>query len=53
MNMGGRAYVDEDGNVVNGRWLDMLVEGDGVFIVKFSTSLDLLKIVDVTFCWTD
>ena len=34
MNVGGRAYVDEDGNVFPGKTVDMLVEGQDVFIVS-------------------
>lgn len=33
--MGGRAFVDEDGNVVNGKSLDMVVEGQNVYIVSY------------------
>lgn len=34
VNLGGRARVDEDGNVVPGRMVDMVVEGSNVFIVS-------------------
>lgn len=34
MNLGGRAYVDEDGNIVPGKQLEMVVEGDDVYIVS-------------------
>ena len=40
VNMGGRAYLDEDGNVVPGRQLDMVVEGNDVFIVRFLIAFD-------------
>ncbi|KAI5124917.1 hypothetical protein M0805_007345 [Coniferiporia weirii] len=39
VNVGGRAYVDEDGNVVSGRHIDMVVEGDDVFILEPDGSL--------------
>ncbi|KLO08266.1 DnaJ-domain-containing protein [Schizopora paradoxa] len=39
VNMGGRAFVDEDGNVVNGRSLDMVVEGQNVYIVEANGEL--------------
>ena len=40
VNMGWRAYLDEDGNVVPGRQLDMVVEGNDVFIVRFLIAFD-------------
>ena len=33
VNLGGRAYMDEDGNIVPGKQLDMVVDGDDVYIV--------------------
>jgi DnaJ homolog subfamily C member 1 len=33
VNLGGAPRYDEDGNVVPGRMVDMVVEGNEVFIV--------------------
>lgn len=38
--MGGRPYLDDDGNVIPGRQLDMVVEGGDVFIVRFRVPVD-------------
>ena len=34
VNLGGAPRFDEDGNIVPGRMVDMVVEGDEVFIVR-------------------
>jgi len=34
VNLGGRVYVDEDGNPVPGKYIDMVVEGGDVFILE-------------------
>ena len=34
MNIGGRSYVDDEGNLVSGKTLDMIVEGPHVYIVS-------------------
>lgn len=38
VNLGGRSYIDEEGNVISGRQLDMVVEGNDVFIVSETCS---------------
>ncbi|EIW61980.1 DnaJ-domain-containing protein [Trametes versicolor FP-101664 SS1] len=39
VNLGGGARMDDDGNVVAGRWLDLVVEGESVFILEPDGSL--------------
>ncbi|KAH8113263.1 DnaJ-domain-containing protein [Phellopilus nigrolimitatus] len=39
VNLGGRAYVDGDGNVVPGKQIDMVVENNDVFILEPDGSL--------------
>ncbi|EJD01100.1 DnaJ-domain-containing protein [Fomitiporia mediterranea MF3/22] len=39
VNLGGRPYLDEEGNVVQGKQLDMVVEGNDVFILEPDGSL--------------
>ena len=34
MNLGGTPRLDEDGNVIPGRMVDMVVEGNEVYIVS-------------------
>lgn len=34
MNLGGSPRLDEDGNAVPGRMVDMVVEGNDVYIVS-------------------
>lgn len=36
INLGGGARMDEDGNVVPGKMIDMVVDGDHVYIVSLS-----------------
>jgi DnaJ family protein C protein 1 len=38
VNLGGPRYVDEDGNMVSGKMLDMVVEGTNVYIVSDTIS---------------
>lgn len=35
--------MDDDGNVVAGRWLDLVVEGESVFIVSSLVASSRLK----------
>jgi len=35
VNLGGSARMDEEGNVIPGKMIDMLVDGDDVFLVSF------------------
>ncbi|KAH7921821.1 DnaJ-domain-containing protein [Leucogyrophana mollusca] len=42
VNLGGGPRVDEDGNYVNGRTIDMVVEGDQVYILDPTGDLHLL-----------
>ncbi|RPD67186.1 DnaJ-domain-containing protein [Lentinus tigrinus ALCF2SS1-7] len=39
VNLGGSARLDEDGNVMPGRMVDMVVEGNGVYILERDGSL--------------
>ncbi|THH08656.1 hypothetical protein EW145_g2574 [Phellinidium pouzarii] len=39
VNLGGRPYIDEDGNPVPGKQIDMVVEGNDVFILESDGSL--------------
>lgn len=39
VNLGGPSRVDEDGNIMSGRWIDMVVEGNDIFIVSDSELL--------------
>jgi len=39
VNLGGRARYDQDGNVIPGRMVDMVVEGDDVFVLESDGSL--------------
>ncbi|KAL5530671.1 hypothetical protein ACEPAF_6929 [Sanghuangporus sanghuang] len=39
VNLGGRPYIDEEGNVVHGKQIDMVVEGNDVFILEPDGSL--------------
>ena len=34
VNVGGRAYMDEEGNVIPGKQIDMVVDGNEVYIVR-------------------
>lgn len=42
MNIGGAPRHGEDGNVVGGRWVDMVVDGSDVFIVSSPFVLTLI-----------
>jgi len=42
VNLGGSARMDEEGNVIPGKMIDMLVDGDDVFIVEGPE--DLIKV---------
>lgn len=43
MNVGGGSYVDEDGEEYSngGKWIEMLVDGDNVYIVCDLVLVDL------------
>ncbi|KAI0349414.1 DnaJ-domain-containing protein [Trametes cingulata] len=38
VNLGGGPRLDEDGNIIGGRMVDMVVEGDNVYIVSHFTA---------------
>ena len=49
VNLGGPPRIDEDGNVIPGRLVDMVVEGSNVYLVsKFSYDGGLRVIVLIT-----
>ena len=39
MNLGGRAYIDDEGNVVPGKFIDMVVEGESVYFVSIEAHI--------------
>ncbi|KAH8830489.1 DnaJ domain-containing protein [Flagelloscypha sp. PMI_526] len=41
-NLGGRSRLDEDGNVIQGRWIDMVVNETEVYILDPNGDMDLL-----------
>jgi len=42
VNLGGRQRYDEDGNAVGGKWVDMVVEGNDVYILEPDGSMILV-----------
>jgi len=43
-----KSQTDEDGNGIGGRWIEMVVEGDTVYIV--STALQYYTDTDIHVC---
>lgn len=39
VNLGGRGYIDGDGEFVPGRMLEMVVDGESVHIVSFQNNI--------------
>ena len=42
MNLGGGIRVDEEGNAIHGKMIDMVVEGENVYIVSVRIRADNL-----------
>ncbi|KAK7695869.1 hypothetical protein QCA50_000507 [Cerrena zonata] len=42
VNLGGPSRMDEDGNIISGRWIDMVVEGNDIFILESDGSMTVV-----------